>query len=141
MGCDIIPFAKVRLLNQYIIFNTEAFVMLKLARLILLSVLVSATMLFAQYQKAPQPIHDLLNAPPTPLVLDSPKSDQLLVVDRLQYPPIGDLAQPMLRLAGLRIDPQPRGISPRKAGTRFKEDLLNALSPNSTVPPSRLTGG
>ena len=82
----------------------------KLARLIgFSSVLLSVSALFAQYQKAPQPIHDLLNASPTPLVLDSPKSDQLLVVDRLQYPPIADLAQPMLRLAGLRIDPASNG--------------------------------
>lgn len=61
------------------------------------------------YQQAPQPIHDILNAPPTPLVLVSPKSDRLLVADRLQYPPIADLAQPMLRLAGLRINPATNG--------------------------------
>lgn len=63
----------------------------------------------AQYQKAPQPIHDLLSAPPTPLVLVSPGSDELLVADRLPYPPISDLAQPMLRLAGLRINPATNG--------------------------------
>jgi dipeptidyl aminopeptidase/acylaminoacyl peptidase len=57
------------------------------------------------YHQAPQPIHDILNAAPTPLVLVSPGSDRLLVADRLQYPPIADLAQPMLRLAGLRINP------------------------------------
>ncbi|HEY6274154.1 MAG TPA: prolyl oligopeptidase family serine peptidase [Terriglobales bacterium] len=57
------------------------------------------------YHLAPQPIHDILNAAPTPLVLVSPNSERLLVADRLQYPPIADLAQPMLRLAGLRINP------------------------------------
>jgi dipeptidyl aminopeptidase/acylaminoacyl peptidase len=61
------------------------------------------------YQQAPQPIHDLLNAAPTPLVLVSPKTDQLLIVDRLPNPPITDLAQPMLRLAGLRINPATNG--------------------------------
>jgi dipeptidyl aminopeptidase/acylaminoacyl peptidase len=61
------------------------------------------------YRQAPQPIHDLLNAAPTPLVLVSPKADQLLVVDRLANPPISDLAQPMLRLAGLRINPATNG--------------------------------
>lgn len=61
------------------------------------------------YQKAPQPIHDLLSAPPTPLVLVSPKVDQLLVADRLANPPIADLAAPMLRLAGLRINPATNG--------------------------------
>ncbi len=61
------------------------------------------------YQKAPQPIHDILDGSPTPLVLVSPKSDQLLVVDRLAYPSVADLAQPMLRLAGLRINPATNG--------------------------------
>src|SRR5262249_44725130 len=61
------------------------------------------------YHQAPQPIHDILSAAPTPLVLVSPTSDRLLVADRLQYPPIADLAQPMLRLAGLRINPITNG--------------------------------
>ncbi|HKD45980.1 MAG TPA: S9 family peptidase, partial [Candidatus Angelobacter sp.] len=61
------------------------------------------------YHAAPQPIHDILSAAPTPLVVVSPKSDYLLVADRLQYPPIADLAQPMLRLAGLRINPVTNG--------------------------------
>jgi dipeptidyl aminopeptidase/acylaminoacyl peptidase len=61
------------------------------------------------YHQAPQPIHDLLNAAPTPLVLVSPKADQLLVVDRLANPPISDLSQPMLRLAGLRVNPATNG--------------------------------
>jgi dipeptidyl aminopeptidase/acylaminoacyl peptidase len=61
------------------------------------------------YQKAPQPISDILNAPPTPLVQVSPNGKWLLVADRLAYPPISDLAQPMLRLAGLRINPATNG--------------------------------
>jgi dipeptidyl aminopeptidase/acylaminoacyl peptidase len=61
------------------------------------------------YHQAPQPIHDILNAAPTPLVLVSPSSDRLLVADRLANPPIADLAQPMLRLAGLRINPATNG--------------------------------
>lgn len=61
------------------------------------------------YHQAPQPIHDILSAAPTPFVVASPKSDYLLVADRLQYPPIADLAQPMLRLAGIRINPVTNG--------------------------------
>jgi dipeptidyl aminopeptidase/acylaminoacyl peptidase len=61
------------------------------------------------YQKAPAPISDILSAPPTPLVLVSPKSDHVLVIDRLANPPIADLAAPMLRLAGLRINPATNG--------------------------------
>ncbi|HET9365774.1 MAG TPA: S9 family peptidase, partial [Candidatus Angelobacter sp.] len=61
------------------------------------------------YQKAPPPISDILNAPPTPLVEVSPNSKWLLAADRLANPPIADLAQPMLRLAGLRINPATNG--------------------------------
>jgi dipeptidyl aminopeptidase/acylaminoacyl peptidase len=61
------------------------------------------------YQKAPQPIPDILNARPTPLVQVSPDGKWLLSADRLPYPPISDLAQPMLRIAGLRINPATNG--------------------------------
>lgn len=61
------------------------------------------------YQRAPKPIPEILDARPTPLVLVSPKSDYLLVADRLANPPISDLAQPMLRLAGIRINPETNG--------------------------------
>ena len=61
------------------------------------------------YQHAPKPIPELLDARPTPLVIVSPGADHLLVADRLANPPIADLAQPMLRLAGLRINPITNG--------------------------------
>ncbi len=61
------------------------------------------------YQKAPQPISDILNARPTPLVQLSPNGKWLLAADRLANPPISDLAQPMLRLAGIRINPSTNG--------------------------------
>src|SRR5215831_13756505 len=61
------------------------------------------------YQKAPQPISDILSARPTPLVQLSPDGKWLLAIDRLGNPPISDLAQPMLRLAGLRINPATNG--------------------------------
>src|SRR5260370_21712565 len=78
---------------------------------------------FRGYQQAPQPIHDLLNTPPTPLVIVSPKADRLLVADRLANPPITDLAQPMLRIAGLRINPTTNGRHhpPRLVGLSLVE--------------------
>jgi len=44
------------------------------------------------YQKAPQPISDILSARPTPLVQVSPDGKWLLAADRLPYPPVSDLA-------------------------------------------------
>src|SRR5690349_10686941 len=83
-----------------------------------ISALIFTSLLFGQlvcaqatqgYHKAPAPIPQVLDARPTPQVLISPKSDYLLVADRLGNPPLADLAQPMLRLAGIRINPATNG--------------------------------
>jgi dipeptidyl aminopeptidase/acylaminoacyl peptidase len=62
---------------------------------------------FAQnsYKKPPKEIEDVLNAPAIPLASVSPARDRILLAEPLRYPPIAELAQPMLRLAGLRINP------------------------------------
>lgn len=70
------------------------------------------------YQKPPQEIIDILNAQPTPAVSLSPSRDVLLLIERSGYPPVSDLAAPMLRLAGLRINPETNGphLAPRNVG-------------------------
>ncbi len=57
------------------------------------------------YQKPPREILDVLNAPLPPMISVSPQKDRLLLMDRVSYPSIAELARPMQRLAGLRIDP------------------------------------
>jgi len=61
------------------------------------------------YKKPPQDVLKVLNAPPSPEVIVSPTGTQALFVERILYPPISDLAQPMLRIAGLRINPRNNG--------------------------------
>src|SRR5579872_1701696 len=61
------------------------------------------------YQKPPQEILDVLNAPATPRAIVSPTRAYLLLVEPLRYPPIAVVGQPMLRLAGLRINPKNNG--------------------------------
>jgi len=70
-----------------------------------------ASFLIAQpgYKKPPQDVLDILTAPVTPLASVSPARDTILLSTGLRYPPIADLAQPMLRLAGLRINPSTFG--------------------------------
>ncbi len=74
------------------------------------------------YQKPPKAILDVLDAPPTPAVSVSPTHDRLLLVQGVRYPPIADLAEPMLRLAGLRINPKTNGRHrpPRVVGLTVK---------------------
>jgi dipeptidyl aminopeptidase/acylaminoacyl peptidase len=61
------------------------------------------------YRKPPKEVLDILNAPVTPTGLTSPARDNLLLATGFRYPPLSDLAQPMLRLAGLRINPGTNG--------------------------------
>jgi dipeptidyl aminopeptidase/acylaminoacyl peptidase len=57
------------------------------------------------YKKAPPAIARILEAKPLPGVSLSPKRDQMILVDRITLPPISDLAQPLVKLAGSRINP------------------------------------
>lgn len=72
---------------------------------LLCAVLLFTVNAFAQYQKPPKEIEDILNAPAIPLTSVSPAKDKIALLEPLRYPPISELAEPMLRLAGLRINP------------------------------------
>lgn len=61
------------------------------------------------YKKPPQPILDVLNAPATPQAVPSPAHTHLLLTRARRNPPIAEVSQPMLRLAGLRINPRNNG--------------------------------
>jgi dipeptidyl aminopeptidase/acylaminoacyl peptidase len=61
------------------------------------------------YKKPPPDVLDVLSAAVTPTATVSPARDTMLLATGLRYPPIADLAQPMLRLAGLRINPNTNG--------------------------------
>jgi dipeptidyl aminopeptidase/acylaminoacyl peptidase len=63
------------------------------------------------YQMPPQVLADIIDAPPTPGVSISPDNQWLLHLERPGYPPIAEVAQPELRLAGLRINPRSNGPS------------------------------
>jgi dipeptidyl aminopeptidase/acylaminoacyl peptidase len=73
---------------------------------ILLALLIANVALAQQgYKKPPKEVLDILNAPVTPSASVSPTRDNILLSTGLRYPPLADLAQPMLRLAGRRINP------------------------------------
>lgn len=61
------------------------------------------------YKKPPQAILDVLNAPQPPNISVNPTRDTMVMADQRRYPPIAALAQPMLRLAGSRINPLTNG--------------------------------
>ncbi|MBS1795705.1 MAG: S9 family peptidase [Acidobacteria bacterium] len=95
---------------------------------------------FAQYQKPPKEIEDVLNAPAIPVSSVSPAKDKIALFEPLRYPPIAELAQPMLRIAGLRINPNTNGQhrQPYFVGMRLKtiadgRETSVALPPNSQI--------
>ena len=80
---------------------------MKAKSLAILALLVIADVSFAQqgYKKPPKEVLDILHAPVTPGASVSPTRDNIILTTSLRYPPLADLAQPMLRLAGRRINP------------------------------------
>src|SRR5712691_5923926 len=74
-------------------------------------VLLGATSLAAQepYKKPPQIIVDVLDAPPLPAVSVSPDRTWLLLMEQASMPTIAEFAQPILRIAGVRINPRTTG--------------------------------
>jgi len=79
-----------------------------LSLLILLS-LASIAVAQQGYRKPPREVLAVLDAPVTPSISISPTRDQMLLATGVRYPPINDLAQPVLRIAGVRINPATNG--------------------------------
>ena len=58
------------------------------------------------YKLPPKDVVAILDAPPPPVRTLSPTRDALLQIEIQSYPSIEVVAQPILRLAGLRINPR-----------------------------------
>lgn len=63
------------------------------------------------YRLPPRDIADLLLAPPTPAVSVDRKGEWMLLSRRPSYPSVEELAQPELRIAGLRFNPENYALS------------------------------
>ncbi|MBS4072215.1 MAG: S9 family peptidase [Algoriphagus sp.] len=83
---------------------------------LVLVALAFAQPIFAQttYQTPPKSIADLFTAPATPSVTFNKDGSMMMILDRTEAPSIEDLAQPELRIGGIRINPAISG--PSRAG-------------------------
>ncbi len=61
------------------------------------------------YKLPPRVIVDILDTPPLPVASVSPDRQWMLLLEQRSMPTIAELAQPMLRLAGNRINPRTTG--------------------------------
>ncbi|NIP82614.1 MAG: hypothetical protein GWM90_26705, partial [Gemmatimonadetes bacterium] len=57
------------------------------------------------WQQPPADIMEVLHAPQLPWVWTSPTGEVLLLADPVLYPPLAELAGPMHKLAGMRVNP------------------------------------
>ena len=110
------------------------------------------------YRRPPREITDVLDAPPPPAVVVSPTREHLLLVQGERYPAVAELAAPMLRLAGLRINPQTNGphtahtlnrvpaiLIDGPAGVKLKDGRLADVAPTLLAlmgfeQPAEMTG-
>src|SRR5688572_24257327 len=62
----------------------------------------------SSYNKPPQHVLDVLHAPSPPSPYVAPTRDRILLVSWVDYPSISQVAEPFLRLAGVRVEPRTR---------------------------------
>jgi dipeptidyl aminopeptidase/acylaminoacyl peptidase len=94
------------------------------------------------YLTPPKAIVDVLDAAPLPTVIVSPANDVMAVTSRRSMPSIEEVSQPMLRLAGLRINP--RNVGPHRAPTGTGITLRSIASGDERriqVPANARIGG
>jgi dipeptidyl aminopeptidase/acylaminoacyl peptidase len=93
------------------------------------------------YRKPTQAVLDVLNSPVTPSISISPTRDRMLLATGVRYPPISDLAQPMLRLAGYRINPNTNGrhLAPYFVALSLKR-IADGTETKIELPPGAQVG-
>ena len=94
------------------------------------------------YLTPPQEILDILDAAPPPGVSVSPNHEWLLLTESLSMPTIEQLAQPVLGLAGSRINPRNNGSAspPRIIGLTLESVADGSERPVELPADARLSG-
>ena len=115
-------------------------------------VVVAATVYHAQtrqpaaksgYLTPPKVVVDILDAAPTPGVILSPDHRTVALLSRRSMPGVADLAQPIHRIAGARINPKTNGRQQRGGsvtGITLKS-IADGTEKKVTVPPNANIGG
>ncbi|MEM9808551.1 MAG: prolyl oligopeptidase family serine peptidase [Cyanobacteria bacterium P01_D01_bin.56] len=85
----------------------------------------------ATWQNPPEPIVSMLDVDPLPAVAISPDNQWLLELERRSLPPISELAQPWVAIAGTKINPNTWG--PAKEGF-YKGIRVRPLGATESTP-------
>jgi dipeptidyl aminopeptidase/acylaminoacyl peptidase len=95
------------------------------------------------YRTPPEVVRKILDAPRLPMLTASPDGSLLLLAEGQGLPTIADLSQPMLRLAGLRINPVTNGTftASRGAGALILVDAASGGRRSLRLPDPANVGG
>ena len=95
------------------------------------------------YLMPPKVIVDMLDAPPTPGVMVAPDHHTIALLTRRSMPTIADLAQPIHRIAGARINPKTNGRQQRGGGITgiTLKSIAAGTERKIMVPPNPNIGG
>lgn len=115
-------------------------------------VIIGAAVLYAQTRQAattsgyltpPKVIVDILDAPPTPTVIVSPDHRTVALLNRRSMTTVAELAQPIHRIAGARINPKTNGRQQRGGNVIAitLKSIAEGTEKKVTVPPNANIGG
>lgn len=68
------------------------------------------------YKQPPEPLLSVMRAPISPALGLDPTGKSLLLMERTPYPPIARVAEPYLKLAGVRVEPRNHSRHDRSSG-------------------------
>ena len=90
------------------------------------------------YLMPPQAIVDILDAPPIPSVVVGPDLRTIAVLSRRSMPTIAELAEPIYRIAGARINPKTNGRQQRGGAiiSITLKSIADGREKKVTVPPN-----
>jgi dipeptidyl aminopeptidase/acylaminoacyl peptidase len=94
------------------------------------------------YLLPPKAIVDILDVPPTPTVIVSQRHEMIALLERQSMPTIADLAEPIHRVAGVRINPKTNGRQQRVGdgvGITIKT-VADGVERKISMPPSPSVG-
>ena len=74
----------------------------------------------SQWQSPPEEVREVMQAQQFPQAWTAPNGEYMLLADLVLYPPLSELAAPMHKLAGLRVNPAINGQHGQHGGTSLR---------------------
>ena len=103
---------KIVILTIFLVLTTVAFMMTASA-----GASDDSRQPATEWQSPPEELLEVLRAPQLPWVWTAPTGEYLFLANPVLYPPLAELAAPMHKLAGIRVNPAINGRHGQRGGT------------------------